>query len=275
MSNVMVSYLICTLPRSGSGLICDLLWHTNLAGQPDEYFLNGINHPEYLAKWNVESLDDYIKSMLGKTMNANSVFGAKVMWDQLEGLLQHLKQKQEYNGKTDHQILSSIFPNLKYIRLIRTNKIRQSISFYQWKKTRVYSKRSNKGQNHGYLVHADLNQVACIEKWIREEEGKWEEYFKKHALNPLVVSYEQFIKSQKRTTQKLLQYLGITVPLDFHMPKTTYRKQSDLISEEIYYRYLAWRDHSAMHTCCAKAILIYRIVSGFIFKSINFLIKRP
>jgi len=35
-------FIVWATRRSGSGLLCEALWNTGLAGRPDEYFLPGI-----------------------------------------------------------------------------------------------------------------------------------------------------------------------------------------------------------------------------------------
>jgi len=32
------SLIVCATPRTASGLLCDALWNTGLAGRPEEYF---------------------------------------------------------------------------------------------------------------------------------------------------------------------------------------------------------------------------------------------
>ena len=40
-----MSYLVCSIPRSGSSLLCELLGGTGLAGAPAEFF-----HPDKMRR---------------------------------------------------------------------------------------------------------------------------------------------------------------------------------------------------------------------------------
>ena len=79
------SYLVCSIPRSGSSLLCELLGGTGLAGAPAEFF-----HPDKMAalqqRWGVEGLDDYLRELFARKTSPNGVFGTKAHWGQYKPL---------------------------------------------------------------------------------------------------------------------------------------------------------------------------------------------
>ena len=77
----VVSYMICSLPRSGSSLLCEALANTLHAGMPAEYFNPGII-ARMERRWNVGSFDDYLRKLLARKTSPNGVFGLKVHWGQ-------------------------------------------------------------------------------------------------------------------------------------------------------------------------------------------------
>src|SRR3954469_25286570 len=81
-----LSYVICSTSRSGSYLLCELLWRTGVAGAPEEFF-----HPQYMPRlmerWGVEELDEYVRALLAHKTTPNGVFGAKIHWAQYGAVL--------------------------------------------------------------------------------------------------------------------------------------------------------------------------------------------
>ena len=110
-----VSYMVCSVPRSGSSLLCELLCNTEVAGAPTEFF-----DPELMRRfrerWGATSFDDYIAKLLSKKTSPNGVFGIKVHWRQLHDLL----------GSSDP---AQLFPGLRYVHIRREDVLRQAVSW--------------------------------------------------------------------------------------------------------------------------------------------------
>jgi LPS sulfotransferase NodH len=106
-AEVRVSYMICSLPRTGSSLLCELLAGTLLAGLPAEYF-----RPDRIAmlrrRWRVESFDDYLGALLGRKTSPNGVFGIKVHWGQ-------------YTTAVGDRDPIGLFPNMHFVEVRRTD----------------------------------------------------------------------------------------------------------------------------------------------------------
>src|SRR2546422_3118854 len=79
--NPVVSYMVCSVPRSGSSLLCELLCTTGRAGAPTEFFDPELME-QFSATWQVESLEDYLEALLHKKTSPNGVFGVKVHYGQ-------------------------------------------------------------------------------------------------------------------------------------------------------------------------------------------------
>ena len=114
-----ISYLICTTPRSGSTLLCELLADTGIAGRPDEYFqqlrstglpmrprdyLDGVA-PEIVPAeahdgeseqhnlydpYRFFDFDEYVGWVKARATTPNGVFAAKIMWPYMAGLVDGL-----------------------------------------------------------------------------------------------------------------------------------------------------------------------------------------
>ena len=82
----MKSYLLCTVPRSGSWLLADLLEQTRRRRRPEEYF-----RPDHRMQWSAEwgipvkgPYGRYVGAALANTVTGNGVFGVKTHWYQFE-----------------------------------------------------------------------------------------------------------------------------------------------------------------------------------------------
>src|SRR3954466_12579190 len=81
-----VTYVVCSTPRSGSGLLCRALAGTGVAGTPIEYF-NGWRRPMLAGGWGCgTSLAAYAEALQDRRTDTAGVFGTKLHWGQLEGL---------------------------------------------------------------------------------------------------------------------------------------------------------------------------------------------
>src|SRR4051812_29575810 len=170
MSTPTASYLICATPRSGSTLLCDLLARTGVAGAPEEYF-QGLRHtgrarqprdylgPAYDAEvrailgdrspvdeepGQVEaagfaSYGDYLDAILRRGTTPNGVFGGKVMWAYLDGLVSELRRLPGAPAGDAYQVLAARFPRLRLIHHTRGDRLRQAISL--WRALQTWSWR--------------------------------------------------------------------------------------------------------------------------------------
>src|SRR5215213_9274061 len=89
MTRAHQSYLVAATSRSGSTMLSDLLTDTQVAGCPDEHFA-GVHR---------ERFPDAYAAALTAGTSANGVFGTKVMWQDLLGLLAGLRTLPECDGR--------------------------------------------------------------------------------------------------------------------------------------------------------------------------------
>ena len=104
------SYMVCSVPRCGSSLLCELLCNTEVAGAPTEFF-----DPELMQRfrerWGAATPDEYMDRLIDKKTSPNGLFGIKVHWAQLEPAL----------GDVDP---ADVFPGLRYVYIHRTDYLR-------------------------------------------------------------------------------------------------------------------------------------------------------
>src|SRR5436309_10352394 len=91
----VISYIIASVQRSGTHLLCSILRSTGVAGSPEEYFLSKPGET-WEKRRGSPSRAAYVQQVLRQNTTANGVFGIVVMWSYFEQMLQLLQEIPEY-----------------------------------------------------------------------------------------------------------------------------------------------------------------------------------
>jgi trehalose 2-sulfotransferase len=265
-----ISYLVCATPRSGSTLLCEALTNTGLAGHPKEYFealketglprsprdyFKKTSNPELLNLiGNYSRGDDavplladftgyaeYLAHVLEEGTTPNGVFGAKLMWGYLEDFLLYLREIPTYKDLPVPQLFATIFPNLHYIHISRSDKVRQAISL--WRAIQTWSWRQGQDSNGAPSSRPARELVfnyAAIDHLVQRtlaHEEAWKCYFAENAIQPFSVVYEELTETYEETAVQILEYLNIPLPLSLTFSERKMRQQADTLSEQWYESY--------------------------------------
>ncbi|MCB0208253.1 MAG: sulfotransferase [Anaerolineae bacterium] len=206
-------YIICTTPRSGSSLLCDILRATHLAGQPNEYFFHG-TYPQFFKQFEVSTFPDYLQKVLLTTSTPNGVFGAKFMTYYFFDFIERIQRLPAYqtNTHTTSELLARVFPNLKYIWLTRRDKVRQAVSYAKAIQTDVWHVYGNNPGPAQQAIQLREDVVKDLMHGITLQETAWQEYFSQSNITPLTLVYEDFNQSLEPTARLILNYLGVDIP---------------------------------------------------------------
>ena len=217
------SYMVCSIPRSGSSLLCELLAGTGLAGAPAEFF-----HPDKMAalrrRWQVEALDDYLRELLARKTSPNGVFGVKAHWGQYQPLF----------GDSDPR---GVLPAARLVLITRRDRLRQAVSWVRALQTLKWAAEDSPRVERVPVF--DQEHIARKLGRIGREEEAWESLFDRHGIVPHRVVYEDFIAAQGETVRGVLSALGVDAPADLRLPAPVLDRQADELSEEWVERYLA------------------------------------
>lgn len=235
------SYVICAVPRSGSNLLGDGLATTQRAGRPKQYFL-----PEFEGRYSMRYRLDpaknylqYVCGVISMTQTRNNVFGFKLMSFYFDEFLRRLRATGEFGDQpsTDLSLLNAVFSRLRFIHLIRRDKLRQAISRARAMQTGVW-KIAGSVQPTGE-PQFDAQLIArCLRDGEREE-AIWSRFFRDPALAQLTVEYESLCESYGASLRRVLGFVGAgSVPEEMISAPQTIR-QGDEISDEWYARYRA------------------------------------
>ena len=222
-----VSYLICSVPRSGSSLLCDLLSVTGVAGAPTELF-----HPDFMRilkqRWNVETTEDYVAQLLARKTGPNGVFGVKAHWDQ-------------YNTVFEATDPRRALPNLQVIFITRRDRLRQAVSLVRALQTLRW--QSTHRERPDRPAEYDPEDIARKLGRIKRVEAAWTDLFDRHGIEPHRVVYEDFVADQSRTMRDVLDFIGVAAPAKLEV-EPTIERQADALSEQWVERYIAETAHT-------------------------------
>ena len=126
------NYLVCATHRSGSNLVCQALWHTDLCGRPQEFFsptrAEHIASEHQLASDPATDYPAYLAELIRSRQTENGVFGGKIMWAHLKHFRAATLGDQP-DSTPDAQLLRQHFgDDLRCIWARREDKLRQEIS---------------------------------------------------------------------------------------------------------------------------------------------------
>lgn len=75
-----------------------------------------------------ETFRDYLSRVFAAGTTPNGVFGAKLMWGHLDHFVSYLRDLPERAGTPVPKMFDEVFPSLRYVRVLRRDKLRQSVS---------------------------------------------------------------------------------------------------------------------------------------------------
>jgi trehalose 2-sulfotransferase len=256
---MMKSYLICTVPRSGSWLLADLLEQTDLAGRPEEYF-----RPDYRSHWTEEwgirpeaPYSTYVCAALANTTTSNGVFGVKMHWYQVAWFLGRLRALTGADrAAADAAVIAQWLPHPHYVHLYRDDTVRQAISFYRAISSGKWFHLADGEQDTGEgrsvrpvptSGEPDWGHIRFLEDAVIRQERGWREFFARSGIVPLEVRYEDMVVAYEDTLRRVLDFIGVAVPPHLALPSPRLQKQADEETERLAEEYLAHRDTVTAH----------------------------
>lgn len=234
----MISYLICTSPRTGSNLLCEALTRTGVAGAPQEYFKAQFQQM-FSGKLGLDPQLDYLaylRAVIAQTSAGSGVFGAKVMLRQLAPWLDCLRVGAA--GKSDRVVIEKMLPGVRIILLTRASKLRQAISFSRAKQTNAWVAR-HRPKGEPVFDFAELEKLVVR---FEREEAAWKCWCSEQQIEPFAITYEQLAEDYEETVAAVLRFVGTRDATI--LPPERSRPQSDALNDKWAARYKTMRNSS-------------------------------
>ncbi len=216
-----VHYAVCALPRSGSSLLCELLFTTGLAGAPAEYFDHTLMR-RFRERWGVTTFDDYVRALLARKTGPNGVFGFKAHFFQLA---------EAFPDDRVHEA----FPSLQLVYIGRRDRLRQAISLARALQSGKWA--SDHDVRRKRPVVFDRAQIDRLLARIAERERRWEQFFEQSGSAPLRVDYEDLIEAPDEIVLAVLRHIGAETAGPITIGPSTLRRQADEETEAWVSRY--------------------------------------
>lgn len=213
------SYLLCTSPRSGSTMCCDLLASTRVAGNPNSFF-RPQSIADFCSAWDVpetaiETFDQsYIDTALERGSAGTGCFGMRIMFSNMASLQARLTQLYP-DADADVTRLSKAFGPLRFIHLTRTNKVAQAISYVRAEQSGLWHRHSDGRERERSPIDAesgyDHAQIAEKYKLLMGEKSGWTQWFNENAIKPLTITYEDLAADPHREMRRVFAYLDLSI----------------------------------------------------------------
>jgi LPS sulfotransferase NodH len=227
------SYVLCGTPRTGSTLLCSLLYSTGVLGRPESYFRE---HDEvaWAAKFGLATeggrvLDyrAFVDAARSAGTSSNGVFGVRIMWGSLGRMMEGLGRVP---GRPDLPILEEALGPLTFVHLRREDVASQAVSWYRAEQTGYWQQ----GDVITQEARQDIAQMRLLMETVRMHNAAWQAWFDAQGVEPHTVTYEQLLDNRRRVIQGIAARLAVELPGGWR-PRSPHRKQADELNR-------AWAD---------------------------------
>ena len=230
------AYVVASLPRTGSTLLCDALWATGLAGAPQEHL-----NPMQLRDWSLRAgrwryalirgpllalvarrglPPAKLQAQLDRVRAARSSGG-------LYGLKLHAHHLTRHFPAGD---LESFLGPLRWIYVTRDDKLSQAISWARAQQTGAWASWQRPDLPP---VYSRRRITRCLAQ-IHEGEALWEAHFAARGVTPLRLSYEQLAQDLPGAVRAALAWLGVAEAEAVEVSPPRLKRQADGVNA-------AWR----------------------------------
>lgn len=210
------AYIICTTPRSGSTLLCNLLRDCGQAGAPESYFhrpsrsdwCKGLNLPR------TASLAQIFNAAILAGKGDTPLFGLRLQRDSAPFFFDQLR-KLHPDASNDVKRLTACFGPLRFIHLTRQDKVAQAVSLVRaqqsglWHRNADGSERERTAQ--AQTLRYDQKSIAAELDILTRQEAEWRRWFEINHVHPMRVSYDDLSAHPVNELARIMGFLGIKV----------------------------------------------------------------
>ncbi len=231
------SFVVCSVPRTGSTLLCQGLWDLGTAAMPAEYF-NDRYIKRLTRRWGCRTLGVRLRLAYRRSRSGHLLRSEKFLRSYIARLLEqrtasyglfgvklhHDQHMNELGGMPLHEIL----PDPRFVYITRENRLRQVVSLARARQTNRF-----RGSDTSDVVERyDLDLMRSCKRKLEAQERGWEDYFATWGIEPLRVTYEQVVDAYDDTVFAVARHVGAEVPAGVRLPRARLIRQSDGLSEE-------------------------------------------
>ena len=215
-----LSYMLATVPRTGSTFVSHLLWRTGCLGAPLEY-LNFVPGSPYAdAHGDAAAQQSLWRRALARRTSPNGVFGIKCFPMQLEALVR-------VNPPLLQSVMATLVPRgrqplIVYLR--RRDRLAHRISYARADLSGVWRQEQERegGEEPAYSEAA----LIAAERGIQFQEQAWAQMFADLRIQPLTLWYEDAVADPAAAAEAVAAHLGVVLTPDAQVAVPPVRRQS-------------------------------------------------
>lgn len=236
---VSTAYLVCASQRSGTQLLCTSLEDTRVAGHPPgDLFDVGIAEYDDASRF----LECARRAVSAGT-DDRGVCGQRMFWNGVERLCANARRHPSLQAAADRQVFERLLgPSIHFVWLQRTDKLRQAISFWRATAGGHGGEQWRKPVDPDEPISTPPFDRDSIEHFVRllsDQEVRWQEWFDRHDIEPIVVTYDELVVDRPATIGRVLERLGIDPSAAAQMGSPRVERQADASTDryvEMYER---------------------------------------
>ena len=220
------TYIIAATPRTGSTLLCRMLWDTGLVGAPKEYL-----NPMQLRDWEVR-LGSARSRWVHQALSGRRLVAAGRGWGRarLAAHLQRVRRRRSSGGgfglKLHHHHRHRLVGDAaRWILLTRRDRVAQAVSWARALQTNQWlgGERPKLARYSRRLIRRCLAEIAS-------GEAIWEAHFAAAGVAPLRLQYEDLAVAPRSTVCAVLAHLAVSDTSENAVPAPTLIRQADAIN---------------------------------------------
>ncbi|MEL6169611.1 MAG: Stf0 family sulfotransferase [Pseudomonadota bacterium] len=213
------SYVICTSPRSGSTLLCDLLKASGVAGRPGSHF-----HTPTFEGWceaygltpeqatEAELRPRIFAAALARGRGDTDVFGMRMQYRSL-GFFRSQLAKFAPQRPTDIARIEAVFGRTRFFYLKRADKVDQAVSLVKAGQTGLWHRAPDGTEIERLSPPAepvyDVERLQDVYEMLVAAETVWTDWFQAEGVSPVPLSYEVLSADPLGVLRDVLAAIGL------------------------------------------------------------------
>ncbi len=221
-------------------MLCRLLTATGVAGHPEAYF-----HRSLLSSWAgiietpldptlgpVQQAKVLIDAARDKGRGSGDIFGVRLQGHGLAFFLQAIAAVCP-DATTSAERIERLFGPTRILYLNRTDKIAQALFYVRAQQSGLWHKATDGTEIERLSPHRDpvydFAQIFAVYQEMRAFDRTWRDWFKRQAIAPQVIRYEDLSADPDRTLRDILR--AIDRPAGSTLPRADTARLSDALTE--------------------------------------------
>lgn len=213
------SLILCSNPRSGSTLLCDLLTATGVGGRPASFY-RAQSIEDYAEDFGISAYDHptpesferaYLAGVLAAGRDTSGRFALRLMAENRPQLAEKLALLYP-ECVTDTERFAAAFGPCLFVHLSRSDKLAEAISLLRAEQTGLWHMGADGSERERTAppqpATYDAERIAGHLERLTAFDRSWADWFAVNAITPLAIYYEDLAAAPQQQLARILEGLG-------------------------------------------------------------------